>query len=112
MGQCKACIHLHLIRPTMDTANQQQQTRVRKRAPNAYEDSSINSLARLLNPPLIRIKCTHSCSRCRQQKIKCSGNAPCGQCTKKNLSCNMDSEYQKLLVTRECAEAVHGYCLT
>ena len=39
----------------MDTANQQQQTRVRKRAPNAYEDSSINSLARLLNPLLIRM---------------------------------------------------------
>ncbi|KAI4235169.1 MAG: hypothetical protein LQ352_008121, partial [Teloschistes flavicans] len=54
----------------------QQDHRVRKRAPNA-------------------------CSRCRQQKIKCSGTAPCGQCSKKNLTCNFDSEHHKILVTRE-----------
>ncbi|KAL9584292.1 MAG: hypothetical protein Q9203_004724 [Teloschistes exilis] len=54
----------------------QQDHRVRKRAPNA-------------------------CSRCRQQKIKCSGTAPCGQCSKKNLACNFDSEHHKILVTRE-----------
>ena len=54
---------------------QQQQHRIRKRAPNA-------------------------CSRCRQQKIKCSGTAPCGQCSKKNLPCDFNSEHQKILVTR------------
>ncbi|KAI4093623.1 MAG: hypothetical protein L6R37_007369 [Teloschistes peruensis] len=54
----------------------QKDHRVRKRAPNA-------------------------CSRCRQQKIKCSGTAPCGQCSKKNLACNFDSEHHKILVTRE-----------
>lgn len=59
----------------METPNQQQ-NRVRKRAPNA-------------------------CVRCRQQKIKCSGAAPCAHCRKKNLSCNFDSEHQKILVTRE-----------
>ena len=57
------------------TRQQQQQHRIRKRAPNA-------------------------CSRCRQQKIKCSGTAPCGQCSKKNLSCDLNSEHQKVLVTR------------
>ncbi|KAI7089639.1 hypothetical protein KC356_g2215 [Hortaea werneckii] len=53
----------------------QQQHRVRKRAPNA-------------------------CVRCRQQKIKCSGNVPCEQCKKRSLACHFDDAQQKVLVTK------------
>ncbi|KAI7717457.1 hypothetical protein KC353_g4560 [Hortaea werneckii] len=72
---------------------QQQQHRVRKRAPNA-------------------------CVRCRQQKIKCSGSVPCEQCKKRSLACHFDDAQQKVLVTKRyitelqqqaCVSFQHGH---
>ncbi|KAK7416873.1 hypothetical protein QQX98_004931 [Neonectria punicea] len=40
------------------------------------------------------------CSRCRKQKVKCSGSQPCDACQKRKLSCEFDERDQKILVTR------------
>ncbi|KAF3399746.1 Proline utilization trans-activator, partial [Penicillium rolfsii] len=40
------------------------------------------------------------CTRCRRQKIKCSGTQPCDGCNKRKLSCIFDDRDQKILVTR------------
>lgn len=40
------------------------------------------------------------CSRCRKQKIKCSGSRPCDACKKRKLTCEFDERDQKILVTR------------
>lgn len=45
------------------------------------------------------------CSRCRRQKIKCSGQQPCSNCGKRNLTCIFDDRDNKILVTQ-------GYRLT
>ncbi|KAF5670057.1 positive activator of transcription [Fusarium heterosporum] len=42
----------------------------------------------------------NACSRCRKQKIKCSGSHPCDACKKRKLSCEFDQRDQKILVTR------------
>lgn len=42
----------------------------------------------------------HSCTRCRRQKIKCSGSQPCDGCNKRKLTCIFDDRDQKILVTR------------
>ncbi|EGU76664.1 hypothetical protein FOXB_12826 [Fusarium oxysporum f. sp. conglutinans Fo5176] len=42
----------------------------------------------------------NACSRCRKQKIKCSGSHPCDACKKRKLSCEFDQRDQKVLVTR------------
>ncbi|KAL6404324.1 positive activator of transcription [Ilyonectria robusta] len=42
----------------------------------------------------------NACSRCRKQKIKCSGSQPCDACQKRKLSCEFDERDQKILVTR------------
>ncbi|KAK7228238.1 hypothetical protein V2G26_000408 [Clonostachys chloroleuca] len=42
----------------------------------------------------------NACSRCRKQKIKCSGSHPCDACQKRKVSCEFDSLDQKVLVTR------------
>lgn len=41
-----------------------------------------------------------SCSRCRQQKIKCTGSKPCARCVKRNLPCDFDDKQQKIFVTK------------
>ncbi|KAH8730554.1 fungal-specific transcription factor domain-containing protein [Phaeosphaeriaceae sp. PMI808] len=43
---------------------------------------------------------TNACSRCRRQKIKCSGQQPCPNCTKRNLGCIFDDRDNKVLVTQ------------
>ncbi|KAM0794849.1 Zn(II)2Cys6 transcription factor [Usnea florida] len=52
-------------------------------------------------PARIKKRTPNACNRCRQQKTKCSGAAPCEQCRRKNLPCDFNSEHQKVLVTRE-----------
>ncbi|KAI5465278.1 hypothetical protein BGZ63DRAFT_500398 [Mariannaea sp. PMI_226] len=42
----------------------------------------------------------NACTRCRKQKIKCSGSQPCEACKKRKLSCEFDERDQKILVTR------------
>ncbi|KAF2446560.1 Zn(II)2Cys6 transcription factor [Karstenula rhodostoma CBS 690.94] len=43
---------------------------------------------------------SNACSRCRRQKIKCSGLQPCVNCTKRSLSCVFDDRDNKVLVTQ------------
>ncbi|KAF1972246.1 hypothetical protein BU23DRAFT_508700 [Bimuria novae-zelandiae CBS 107.79] len=43
---------------------------------------------------------SNACSRCRRQKIKCSGLQPCANCTKRSLSCVFDHRDNKVLVTQ------------
>ncbi|KAJ5657435.1 uncharacterized protein N7484_001084 [Penicillium longicatenatum] len=42
----------------------------------------------------------NACTRCRRQKIKCSGSQPCDGCNKRKLTCIFDDRDQKILVTR------------
>ncbi|KAJ5595536.1 uncharacterized protein N7459_001744 [Penicillium hispanicum] len=42
----------------------------------------------------------NACTRCRRQKIKCSGSQPCDSCSKRKLTCIFDDRDQKILVTR------------
>ncbi|KAJ5092575.1 hypothetical protein NUU61_007445 [Penicillium alfredii] len=42
----------------------------------------------------------NACTRCRRQKIKCSGTQPCDGCTKRKLTCVFDDSEQKILVTK------------
>lgn len=44
-----------------------------------------------------------SCTRCRQQKIRCRGGFPCDQCNKKRLECVVDDRLRKILVTKRQA---------
>ncbi|KAF2685815.1 hypothetical protein K458DRAFT_18001 [Lentithecium fluviatile CBS 122367] len=43
---------------------------------------------------------SNACSRCRRQKIKCSGLQPCANCSKRSLTCIFDDRDQKVLVTQ------------
>ncbi|RFU34083.1 hypothetical protein B7463_g2248, partial [Scytalidium lignicola] len=43
---------------------------------------------------------SNACTRCRRQKIKCSGSQPCNGCSKRNLTCTFDERDQKVLVSR------------
>ncbi|KAJ9363407.1 Zn(II)2Cys6 transcription factor [Paecilomyces variotii] len=43
---------------------------------------------------------SNACTRCRRQKIKCSGSQPCSGCSKRNLPCIFDDRDQKMMVTR------------
>lgn len=40
------------------------------------------------------------CSRCRKQKIKCSGLQPCEGCRKRKVPCNFDDSETKVVVSR------------
>ncbi|KAJ5263252.1 hypothetical protein N7478_010857 [Penicillium angulare] len=42
----------------------------------------------------------NACTRCRRQKIKCSGSQPCDSCNKRKLTCVFDDRDQKILITR------------
>ncbi|KAI9897966.1 hypothetical protein N3K66_006326 [Trichothecium roseum] len=42
----------------------------------------------------------NACTRCRKQKIKCSGIQPCEACKKRRLQCQFDDRDQKILVTK------------
>ncbi|KAH7361192.1 Zn(II)2Cys6 transcription factor [Pyrenochaeta sp. MPI-SDFR-AT-0127] len=43
---------------------------------------------------------SNACSRCRRQKIKCSGQHPCSNCGRRNLTCIFDDRDNKILVTQ------------
>lgn len=43
---------------------------------------------------------SNACSRCRRQKIKCSGQQPCSNCGRRNLTCIFDDRDNKVLVTQ------------
>ncbi|KAF2193676.1 Zn(II)2Cys6 transcription factor [Zopfia rhizophila CBS 207.26] len=43
---------------------------------------------------------SNACSRCRRQKIKCSGLQPCDGCSKRKLTCIFDERDNKILVTQ------------
>ncbi|KAJ4369216.1 hypothetical protein N0V83_006301 [Neocucurbitaria cava] len=43
---------------------------------------------------------SNACSRCRRQKIKCSGQHPCSNCGRRNLTCIFDDRDNKVLVTQ------------
>lgn len=51
-----------------------------------------------LSPNTIIISCR--CSRCRKQKIKCSGLQPCEGCKKRKVPCNFDDNETKVVVSR------------
>lgn len=40
------------------------------------------------------------CSRCRRQKIKCSGDNPCSACFKRQVACKFDEKDLKVVVTK------------
>ncbi|KAL6705524.1 hypothetical protein ACN47E_006641 [Coniothyrium glycines] len=43
---------------------------------------------------------SNACSRCRRQKIKCSGQQPCSNCGRRNLTCIFNDRDNKILVTQ------------
>ncbi|TKW49897.1 Proline utilization trans-activator, partial [Colletotrichum tanaceti] len=43
---------------------------------------------------------SYACSRCRRQKIKCSGLHPCNNCTQRRLTCIFDERDNKVMVTQ------------
>ncbi|KAF1851671.1 Zn(II)2Cys6 transcription factor [Cucurbitaria berberidis CBS 394.84] len=43
---------------------------------------------------------SNACLRCRRQKIKCSGQQPCSNCGRRNLTCIFDDRDNKILVTQ------------
>ncbi|KAF2152900.1 hypothetical protein K461DRAFT_254853 [Myriangium duriaei CBS 260.36] len=47
-----------------------------------------------------RKRTSNACARCRQQKIKCSGNLPCDHCKKRSLTCSFDDRYQRVSISR------------
>ncbi|KAJ5110164.1 hypothetical protein N7532_002809 [Penicillium argentinense] len=49
----------------------------------------------------------NACTRCRRQKIKCSGSQPCDGCNKRKLTCIFDDRDQKILVTRGYIDELH-----
>ncbi|KAJ5321532.1 hypothetical protein N7476_004534 [Penicillium atrosanguineum] len=49
----------------------------------------------------------NACTRCRRQKIKCSGSQPCEGCNKRRLTCIFDDRDQKILVTRGYIDELH-----
>ncbi|KAJ5731592.1 uncharacterized protein N7483_006100 [Penicillium malachiteum] len=52
------------------------------------------------NTSKITKRALNACTRCRRQKIKCSGSQPCDSCNKRKLTCIFDDRDQKILVTR------------
>ncbi|KAI5926861.1 hypothetical protein F4810DRAFT_492398 [Camillea tinctor] len=43
---------------------------------------------------------SNACTRCRKQKIKCSGSPPCETCSKRNRVCVFDERDNKIIVTQ------------
>ncbi|KAF7198465.1 putative transcriptional regulatory protein [Pseudocercospora fuligena] len=48
----------------------------------------------------VRKRAPNACVRCRKQKIRCSGNAPCQQCSKRSLQCVFDTREDKIYVSQ------------
>ncbi|KAK4613741.1 Proline utilization trans-activator [Fulvia fulva] len=48
----------------------------------------------------VRKRAPNACTRCRKQKIKCSGNVPCEQCSRRNVNCAFDDKQHKILVSQ------------
>ncbi|KAF1929423.1 uncharacterized protein M421DRAFT_61128 [Didymella exigua CBS 183.55] len=48
----------------------------------------------------VKKRSSNACSRCRRQKIKCSGQQPCANCCKRNLTCIFNDRENKVLVTQ------------
>ncbi|KAL4950991.1 Zn(II)2Cys6 transcription factor [Aspergillus filifer] len=43
----------------------------------------------------------NACSRCRQHKIKCSGDCPCSNCLQRNVQCRFEGEEAKVHITKK-----------
>ncbi|KAI9150794.1 transcriptional regulatory protein [Paramyrothecium foliicola] len=43
---------------------------------------------------------SNACTRCRKQKIKCSGFQPCEGCSKRKVTCNFEDSDSKVVVSR------------
>ena len=48
-----------------------------------------------------------SCSRCRQHKIKCTGESPCSSCIQRNAICQFEKEATKVQITRKRLSELH-----
>lgn len=48
-----------------------------------------------------------SCSRCRQHKIKCTGETPCRNCIQRNAICHFEKEATKVQITRKRLSELH-----
>ncbi|KAE8374679.1 hypothetical protein BDV26DRAFT_34367 [Aspergillus bertholletiae] len=42
-----------------------------------------------------------ACLRCRQQKIKCTGENPCRNCQRRNVTCAFERDHDKVLVAKK-----------
>ncbi|KAK7219698.1 hypothetical protein V2G26_007701 [Clonostachys chloroleuca] len=51
-------------------------------------------------PRRVAKRSTYACSRCRRQKIKCSGLQPCDNCAQRRLTCTFDKRDNKVMVTQ------------
>ncbi|CAI7627330.1 unnamed protein product [Penicillium crustosum] len=49
----------------------------------------------------------NSCSRCRQHKIKCTGESPCSNCIQRNATCHFEKETTKVQITRKRLAELH-----
>ncbi|KAL4794097.1 Zn(II)2Cys6 transcription factor [Aspergillus venezuelensis] len=43
----------------------------------------------------------NACTRCRQHKIKCSGDSPCGNCQQRSVQCRFEGEEAKVHITKK-----------
>ncbi|KAI1861080.1 hypothetical protein JX265_009699 [Neoarthrinium moseri] len=51
-------------------------------------------------PRKVTKRSSNACTRCRRQKIKCSGLQPCEGCRKRKTTCDFDDKDDKVVVTR------------
>ncbi|OQE40346.1 hypothetical protein PENCOP_c006G06829 [Penicillium coprophilum] len=49
----------------------------------------------------------YACSRCRQHKIKCTGEIPCSNCTQRNVDCQFEKETTRVQITRKRLSELH-----
>ncbi|KAJ9486712.1 hypothetical protein VN97_g6621 [Penicillium thymicola] len=49
----------------------------------------------------------NACSRCRQHKIKCTGESPCSNCIQRNAACQFEKEATKVQITRKRLSELH-----
>jgi proline utilization trans-activator len=61
----------------------------------------------MLNDTLLTMEYMDSCSRCRQHKIKCTGENPCSNCTQRNTKCQFEKEVTKVQITRRRLSELH-----
>ncbi|KAJ5602792.1 hypothetical protein N7537_005748 [Penicillium hordei] len=49
----------------------------------------------------------NACSRCRQHKIKCTGESPCSNCIQRSAICHFEKEATKVQITRKRLSELH-----